>query len=138
MRSIKVLIPVIIILIALTVVGIGIVSAQDDSRANPKNNKFVTKVANILGIDVIQVDEAFKQAREEIRNEMIENIETKFSIALENGNITSEKAKEKIDHLKNGKWIFPLEKFHHYRKDVAHGNDKHKFSGWPDKAKVKK
>jgi len=143
-KGIKLVIPVALIVIALTVIGIGMVSAQDNTSTYTKTNKFVIKVANILGLEVIQVDEAFEQAREEIRNEMIEDIEVKSSITLENGDITRAEVEKKIDYLKNKKWIFPREKFHNHKKDLAHANKKHKFfdwlndkEDWSDKAKVK-
>ena len=129
------------IVIALT--GIGMVSAQDKGTADTKTNKFATKVANILEIDVTKVNEAFKQAREDIRDEMIAGIEAKLSIMVENGDVTKEEAAEKIDYLKNKKSAFPFKKFHHHKKDLAY---KHKMDkggwldkdDWADKAKFRK
>lgn len=82
-------------LVGLLTVGIagGAVLANDDEDGSPITG-FAARVAGILGIDQTQVEDAFKQAREEMADE---RIQAKLDAQVEAGRITQEQAEEYIE-----------------------------------------
>ncbi len=143
MKSLKTLMPLMIVVISIAIVGIGMVSAQTKSNSDSKNDKFSAKVAEILGLDVKEVDAAFQQAREDIRNEMISNIEEKLSIAVENGKMTKEEARRKIDYITGKGSVSYIKKFHYHKSRMEYKNKEDRGNwlnkrNWKDKPKVTK
>ena len=82
-------------LVGLLTVGIagGAVLANDDEDGSSING-FAARGAGKLGIDQAQVEDAFKQAREEMAND---RIQAKLDAQVEAGRITQEKADEYIE-----------------------------------------
>ena len=89
-------------LVSLAVIGVlvigitgGAVMAQDRSEGPPKSESttIITRVATILGLDEVVVQEAFQQARKEQRTEMYKGM---LDLKVEKGLITSEQAEEQF------------------------------------------
>jgi len=82
-------------LVGLLTVGVagGAVLANDDEDGSSING-FAARVAGKLGIDQTQVEDAFKQAREEMADE---RIQAKLDAQVEAGRITQEQADEYIE-----------------------------------------
>ena len=85
-RKKVVIIPV---LVALVVVGCitGIALAQDES--DTPQDTLLAKVATILGIDQTELENAFSQAQQEMRDEALSNY---LADMVEQGKITQEEA----------------------------------------------
>jgi|SaaInl7_135m_RNA_FD_contig_31_2822505_length_524_multi_16_in_0_out_0_1 hypothetical protein len=82
-------------LVGLLTVGVagGAVLANDHEEGSPFTG-FGARVAEILGIDQAQIEEAFKQAREEMADE---RLQAKLDAQVEAGRITQEQADEYIE-----------------------------------------
>ena len=86
----KKFITVISVLLAVILLGVsaGVVFAQDD--VNPRDdNPILTRVAEILGIDQQDLENAFKQAMEEQREQRMDQY---FQKLIEDGQLTQEQA----------------------------------------------
>jgi hypothetical protein len=80
----------IIVLALILTVGGGVVYAQTSSAAdNGTGDSFAARVAAILGIDQAQVEDAFDQARKEMREEALDS---RLQKMVEEGTITQEQA----------------------------------------------
>ena len=100
-------------LVGLLTVGVagGAVLANDDEDGSSITG-FAARVAGILGIDQTQVEDAFKQAREEMADE---RIQAKLDAQVEAGRITQEQADEYIEWYQSrpddGIGMGPMSKF---------------------------
>lgn len=74
-----------VMLVGLAIVG-GVVSAQDSGQST---GTFTQRVANILNVDEASLQDAMKQARQELAQE-------KVAAAVESGKITQEQADAKV------------------------------------------
>ena len=92
----RLLIGILVAVMALTGVLIGTVSA-DDAPVSQRDS-LMARVAEILGLDQGEVEDAFRQAlseqREERRQQMQEARETRMQDLIEHGVITQEQADE--------------------------------------------
>ena len=78
---------------ALAVATAGVALAQEDG-GDSKVGKFTSRVAEILGLDEAQVEDAMKQAWQEFRDEAMQS---KLESLVEKGRITQEQADEYLD-----------------------------------------
>ena len=86
----------IVLLVAVTFVGVittGAVMAQTTRDKDAGRTTIITRVATILGLDEVVVQEAFKQARKEQRTETYKGM---LDLKVEKGLITSEQAEEQF------------------------------------------
>lgn len=93
MRKRWILVPVALVTMALAVATVGVALAHE-SNGDSKADKFTSRVAEILGLDEAQVEDAMKQARQELRDEAMQN---KLDSLVEKGLITQEQADEYLE-----------------------------------------
>ena len=89
MRNLRIITPIIIVVVAITAIGFSVAFAQDNGKGDSTARNLSAKLAEILGLDTAVVDDALKQAREELRNEAIQE---KLTILVDNGRLTQEQA----------------------------------------------
>ena len=100
MRKLKIIIPLAMAVVAVAVISFSVALAQENERGDSNASLLASKVAEILGLDVAEVDDALNQARRELRNEAIQD---RQRVAVENGDITQEQARAKLGALRAAK-----------------------------------
>jgi len=125
MRKMRIIIPIAIAVVAVTVFSLTIVLAQENERGDSNASRLAAKVAKILGLDAAEVDAAINQARRELRDEAgqgkktsWEDIGRKLRSAVENGDITREQAAKKLEALRTSKAVLGKELS---REDIERG-----------------
>ena len=98
MRKLRIIIPIAIAVIAVTVFSITVVFAQGNKKDDSNAGKLAIKVAEILGLDAAEVDDAIKQARRELRDETVQN---NLNAMVEKGRLTQEQADEHLDWIQS-------------------------------------
>ena len=98
MRRLRIIIPIGIAVVAVTVISISVVLAQENEKGDSNASKLAAKVAVILGLDTAVVDDAIKQAREELRDEAIQK---KINSLVEKGRLTQEQADEYLNWMQS-------------------------------------
>ena len=96
MKKLRIIIPLSIAVVAVAIISFSIALAQGNEGGDSNASKLATKVAEILGLDTTVVDHAIKQAREELRDEAIQN---KLNALVENGKLTQEQADEYLNWI---------------------------------------
>ena len=96
MKKLRIIIPLSIAVVAVAIISFSIALAQGNEGGDSNASKLATKVAEILGLDTTVVDHAIKQAREELRDEAIQN---KVNALVENGKLTQEQADEYLNWI---------------------------------------
>ena len=94
MRKLLVVIPIAIAVVAVTIISVTVALAQENERGDTNTSRLAAKVAEILGLDAAEVDDAINQARRELRDEAIQN---RLRVAVENGVITPEQARARLE-----------------------------------------
>ena len=94
MRKLQIIIPLVIAVVAVAVISFSIALAQGNKGGDSNTGKLAIRVAEILGLDTAVVDDAIKQAREELRDEAIQK---KLNALVENGRLTQEQADEYLN-----------------------------------------
>ena len=100
MRKLRIIIPIAIAVVAVTTISLSVVLAQENERGDSNANRLAAKVAEILGLDVAEVDGAIKQAREALMDEAIQD---RLRVAVENGDITPEQARARLGAFRAAK-----------------------------------
>ena len=95
-KKVKLLVAVLVAVVMLTASGVATVVAQEEPQDPPPGEEetsdgLLARVAAILGISEEELTGAFKQAKQEMREEKISNFLAK---AIEKGLITEEEAEE--------------------------------------------
>ena len=98
MRKLRIILPIVIAVVALTTISLSVVLAQENEGGDSNASRLAAKVAEILGLDTAVVDDAIKQAREELRDEAIQN---KLNALVENGKLTQEQADEYLNWIQS-------------------------------------
>ena len=93
MRKRWILIPVALVAMALAVATAGVALAHEDN-GDSKSGNFTSRVAEILGQDEAEVEDAMKQAWQELRDEAMQS---KLGGLVEEGRITQEQADEYLE-----------------------------------------
>jgi len=83
-------------LLISTIVGIAVYADDGDSSTKNPQSALMAKVAEILGVDQDDLENAFTQAREELRDEAVQD---RLDKLVENGVLTEEEAQEYADWL---------------------------------------
>ena len=124
MKKLLIIIPLTIAVVAVAIISFSIALAQGNEGGDSNASKLATKVAEILGLDTAVVDDAIKQAREELRDEAIQN---KLNALVENGKLTQEQSDEYLNWIQSkpegipaiGKQFFG--KMRHHKGWKGHG-----------------
>ena len=98
MRKLRIIIPLSIAVVAVAIISFSIALAQGNEGGDSNAGKLATKVAEILGLDTAVVDRAIKQAREELRDEAVQN---KLNALVEKGRLTQEQADEYLNWIQS-------------------------------------
>ena len=98
MKKLRIIVPLSIAVVAVAIISFSIALAQGNEGSDSNASKLATKVAEILGLDTTVVDHAIKQAREELRDEAIQN---KVNALVENGKLTQEQADEYLNWIQS-------------------------------------
>jgi len=96
MRKLWIIIPLAITVVAVAVISSSIALAQGNEGGDSNASELAIKVAEILGMDTAVVDDAIKQASEELRDEAIQK---KFKALVEKGRLTQEQADEYLNWI---------------------------------------
>ena len=103
----KIKFSLIAIVIAGLIVGAGTYMAvptfaqeSDKTVKETPINKFLSKVASILGIQEETLTSAMDQAKQEIQDESKEEVRAKLQASVENGELTQEQADERLEGFK--------------------------------------
>ena len=112
MRKMRIIIPIAIAVVSVTVFSFTVVLAQENERGDSNASRLAAKVAKILGLDAAEVDDAINQARRELRDEAgqgkkpsWEDIGRKLRSAVKSGDITREQAAKKLEALRTSKAV---------------------------------
>ena len=100
MRKLRIIISIAIAVVAVTTISLSVVLAQENERGDSNASRLAAKVAEILRLDVAEVDGAIKQAREEVMDEAIQD---RLRVAVENGDITPEQARARLEASRTAK-----------------------------------
>ena len=98
MKKKWIFIPMVVVLTTVSLVS-GVVFAQEDSNVKKIKQTLTGSVAIILGLEEKVVQDAFDQARKQIEDERIAEIEASIQKKLDGGDITKDEAdkwREKI------------------------------------------
>ena len=98
MKKLRIIIPLSIAVVAVAIISFSIAFAQGNEGGDSNAGKLATKVAEILGLDTAVVDDAIKQAREELRDEAIQK---KLNALVEKGQLTQEQADEYLNWIQS-------------------------------------
>ena len=98
MRRMRIIIPIAIAVGVVTAIGFGVAFAQGNEKGDSNASRLAAKVAEILGLDAAVVDDAIKQAREELRDEAIQK---KLNALVEKGQLTQEQADEYLNWIQS-------------------------------------
>ena len=124
MRKMRIIIPIAIAVVLLTSIGFGVAFAQENEKGDSNASRLAAKVAEMLGLDAAVVDDAIKQAREELRDEAAQK---KLNALVEKGQLTQEQADKYLTWIQSkpegipaiGKQSFG--KMGHYKGWKGHG-----------------
>ena len=144
MRKLRIIIPIAIAVVVVTAIGFGVAFAQGNEKGDSNASRLAAKVAEILGLDAAVVDDAIKQAREELRDEAIQK---KLNALVEKGQLTQEQADEYLNWIQSkpegipaiGKQSFG--KMGHHKGWKSHGSffgSRNYFNGKPSLEDIQK
>ena len=98
MRKLRIIIPIAMAVVAVAVIGFSVVLAQENENGDSNTSKLAAKVAEILGLDASEVDEAINQARRELTDEAVQN---NLNALVEKGSLTQAQADEYLDWIQS-------------------------------------
>ena len=98
MKKLRIIIPIAMAVVAVAVIGFSVVLAQENENGDSNASKLAAKVAEILGLDTSEVDEAIKQARRELTDEAVQN---NLNALVEKGGLTQAQADEYLDWIQS-------------------------------------
>ena len=121
MRRLRIIIPIAIAIVAVTATSISVVLAQENEKGDSNASKLAAKVAEILGLDTAEVDDAINQAQRELRDEAIQK---KLNTLVENGQLTQEQADAHLNRLQSSPEGIPAIGKHFFGKKHQHKDQK--------------
>ena len=144
MRKLRIIIPLVLAVVAVAIISFSIALAQGNEGGDSNASKLAIRVAEILGLDTTVVDDAIKQAHEELRDEAIQK---KLNALVEKGRLTQEQADENLNWIQSrpegipaiGKHFFG--KRGHHRGWKSHGGffgSRNYFNGEPSLEDIQK
>ena len=98
MKKLRIIIPIAMAVVAVAVIGFSVVLAQENENGDSNASKLAAKVAEILGLDASEVDEAINQARRELTDEAVQN---NLNALVEKGGLTQAQADEYFDWIQS-------------------------------------
>ena len=117
MRKLRIILSIAIAVVAVTTISLSVVLAQENERGDSNASRLAAKVAEILGLDAAEVDDAINQARRELRDEAIQK---KLNALVENGRLTQEQADEHLNRLQSRSEGIPAIGKHFFGKMQQH------------------
>ena len=96
MKKLWVVIPLALTVVAITAISFSVAFAEGDGDGDSNTGILATKVAEILGLDAAVVGDAIKQAREELKDEVIKE---KLTGLVEEGRMTQQQAGEYLEWI---------------------------------------
>ncbi len=107
MKKKWIFIPMVVVLTTILLVS-GVVFAQENSDVEKIKQTFTGRVAVILGLEEKIVQDAFDQARKQIENEKIAEIEASIQKKLDDGSITKDEADKWREKITKGNFKRPM------------------------------
>ena len=107
MKKKWIFIPMVVVLTTILLVS-GVVFAQENSDVKKIKQTFTGRVAVILGLEEKVVQDAFDQARKQIENEKITEIEASIKKKLDDGSITKDEADKWREKITKGNFKRPM------------------------------
>jgi polyhydroxyalkanoate synthesis regulator phasin len=98
MKKLRIIIPIAMAVVAVAVMSFSVALAQENENGDSNTSKLAAKVAEILGLDASEVDEAIKQARRELEDEAVQN---NLNALVEKGSLTQAQADEYLDWIQS-------------------------------------
>ena len=98
MKKLRIIIPAAIAVVAVAVMSFSVALAQENENGDSNASKLAAKVAEILGQDASEVDEAINQARRELTDEAVQN---NLNALVEKGGLTQAQADEYLDWIQS-------------------------------------
>jgi len=98
MKKLRIIIPIAMAVVAVAVIGFSVVLAQENENGDSNTSELAAKVAEILGLDASEVDEAINQARRELTDEAVQN---NLNALVEKGGLTQAQADEYFDWIQS-------------------------------------
>ena len=98
MKKLRIIIPIAMAVVAVAVMSFSVALAQENENGDSNASKLAAKVAEILGLDTSEVDEAIKQARRELEDEAVQN---NLNALVEKGGLTQAQADEYLDWIQS-------------------------------------
>lgn len=87
-----------VVLLVVGTIGVGVYANTGKSTSSDNNTTFTARVAEILGIDQSKVESAFEQARQEMRDEAMNE---RLQKMIDDGKITQEQADQYKEWIKS-------------------------------------
>ena len=91
MRKLQISVAIAIAMVALAVASLSVALAQKGEGSDAHASKIAVKLAEILELDAVVVDDAIKQAHRELRDDVVQE---KLSALVEKDQLTQEQANE--------------------------------------------
>ena len=98
MKKLRIIIPIAIAVVTVSVISFSVALAQENENGDSNANKLAAKVAEILGLDASEVNEAINQAHRELRDEAVQN---NLNALVEKGSLTQAQADEYLDWIQS-------------------------------------
>ena len=144
MKRLRIIMPIGIAVVAIAAISVSVILAQENEKGGSDASMLASKVAEILGLDAAEVDDAINQARRELRDEAIRK---KLNALVEKGQLTQEQTDEYLNWIQSrpkdisalGKQFFG--KMGHHKDWKGHGHffgSRNYFNGEPSLEDVQK
>ena len=98
MKKLQICILIVVALFTVTGVSISVALAQENETDGSNANRFVVKLAEILGQDEVVVEDAIKQTRRELRDETVQN---KLNAMVAKGILSQAQSDEYLDWIRS-------------------------------------
>ncbi len=98
MKKLRIIIPLAVAVVAVAVISFSVALAQENENSDSNASELAIKVAEILGLDAAVVDDAIRQASEELKDEAIQK---KLNALVEKGRLTQEQADEYLNWIQS-------------------------------------
>ena len=98
MKKLRIIIPLAVAVVAVAVISFSVALAQENENSDSNASELAIKIAEILGLDAAVVDDAIRQASEELKDEAIQK---KLNALVEKGQLTQEQADEYLNWIQS-------------------------------------
>ena len=98
MKKLRIVVPLAMAVVAVAIISFSVALAQENENSDSNSSKLAVKVAKTLGLDAAVVDDAIRQASEELKDEAIQK---KLDALVEKGRLTQEQADEYLNWIQS-------------------------------------